>query len=180
MIYNVAQLLKAPVGTMLRVDLDPEDHLVIDDERVRLAGEIVGNVKLHRTNQGILAAGEATMPIQLQCDRCLQTYVTTITISLREHFYPTVDINTGVMLPGSDDEMDFPIDHNHQLDLREAIRQNVLLALPMQSLCRPDCLGLCPQCGHNLNEGPCGCQPEVADDRFAMLRALLEGQAGEE
>jgi uncharacterized protein len=174
MIYNVAQLLKAPVGTTLRVDIDPQDAIRLDDQGVRLDGDVAGSLRLHRTNQGILADGTVVAPVQLQCDRCLTDYATTLTFPLREQFYPTVDVNTGVPLPRDPEEMAFPIDHNHQLDLREAIRQNLLLALPMQSVCREECAGLCPQCGKNLNEGPCDCTPEVEDARLDALRALLE------
>ncbi len=174
MIYNVAQLLKAPVGTAMRVELDPADHLDLGEEHVRLAGDALGTVRLHRTNQGILADGMVAVPVELTCDRCLELYATTLSVPLREQFYPTVDILTGVALPLPEDELVFLIDHNHLLDLREAIRQLVLLALPMQTLCREDCAGLCPQCGHNLNEGPCGCEPDTTDDRFAALRALLD------
>jgi uncharacterized protein len=175
MIYNVAQLLKAPVGTSLRVDLDPSDRLELGEERVALAGDVSGSARLHRTNQGILADGTVTAPVRLQCDRCLEPFTTTVTFPLLEQFYPTIDVNTGVALPAIEDEMVFPIDQNHLLDLREAIRQNLLLALPMQSVCREDCAGLCPQCGQNLNEGSCDCVPEVVDDRFEALRALLDG-----
>jgi DUF177 domain-containing protein len=177
MIYNVAQLLKAPVGTTLRVDIDPSDTLTLNDDRVNLAGDAEGSVKLTRTNQGILADGTVTAPVRMQCDRCLDEYTTTITFPLREQFYPTVDVNTGVPLPHDAEEIAFPIDHNHLLDLREAVRQNLLVSLPMQSLCREDCAGLCPQCGKNLNEGACNCVPEEQDSRFEALRALLEDAA---
>jgi uncharacterized protein len=59
------------------------------------------------------------------------------------------------------------------LDLTEAIRQRVLLEIPMVTLCREDCAGLCSQCGHNLNLGPCDCKPEV-DTRFSVLQKLLQ------
>jgi uncharacterized protein len=174
MIYNVAQLLKAPVGATLDVDLDPADRLELGDEQAHLAGDVAGSVRLHRTNQGILADGHVTAPVELTCDRCLEPYTTRVAFPLREQFYPTVDVLTGVELPAPESETAFGISPNHVLDLREALRQNLLLALPMQSLCRPDCAGLCPQCGRNLNTGACDCVPESGDDRFAALRALLD------
>ncbi|HEV2237661.1 MAG TPA: YceD family protein [Ktedonobacterales bacterium] len=174
MIYNVAQMLKAPVGATLDVALDPADRLELGDDRMRLAGDVAGSVRLHRTNQGILADGSATAPVELTCDRCLEPYTTAISFPLREQYYPTVDVVTGVELAAPASETAFGISPNHTLDLREALRQNLLLALPMQSLCRPDCAGLCPQCGRNRNTDPCDCVPESGDDRFAALRALLD------
>jgi uncharacterized protein len=172
--YNVAQLLKAPVGTCQRVELDPADRLDLADDEVRLAGDVTGTMRLHRTNQGVLADGTVTAPVELQCDRCLESYTEVVTFPLQEQYYPTIDVSTGEPLPVADDELVFPIDQNHLLDLREAIRQNLLLALPMRTICREDCVGLCHQCGHNLNAGPCDCEPEIVVSRFETLRALLE------
>jgi uncharacterized protein len=172
MIYNVAQLLKAPVGTSLSVELDTTEPLKLEDDSVRLVGLLSGRVRFRRTNQGILADGRIEARVELTCVRCLEPFTSTVSFPLEEEFYPTVDVVTGIFLPQIENEMVFPIDHNHQLDLREAIRQNLLLALPMQPLCKEDCAGLCPQCGKNLNEGPCDCPPQE-DERFSALKDLL-------
>ena len=174
MIYNVAQLLKATPGTALRVELDDADDLELEDDEARLAGPVTGQVRLHRTNQGIFADGMVEVPVELECSRCLKPFTATTVFPLREQFYPTIDVNIGIPLPAPDDELAFPIDHNHILDLREAIRQNLVLALPIKALCTEDCAGLCPQCGKNLNEGPCDCVPAAEDNRLAVLRQLLE------
>ena len=175
MIYNVAQLLKAPAGTVQRVELDDDDDLELKDGEATLAGPVSGQVRLHRTNQGVFVDGKVHVPVQLECTRCLKTMTTDLDFPLREQFYPTVDVTTGVPLPAPNDELAFPIDHNHLLDLREAIRQNLVVALPMTALCKEDCAGLCAQCGKDLNDGSCDCQPETTDARFAALRELLEG-----
>jgi uncharacterized protein len=60
------------------------------------------------------------------------------------------------------------------LDLGPVVRQLAVLAVPMQVYCRPDCLGLCPECGANLNEGPCNCEPDDVDPRLTGLRSLLD------
>jgi uncharacterized protein len=94
-------------------------------------------------------------------------------VTFAEQFYPTVEVVSGLPLPPFDKEEIFPIDAHHLVDLTETLRQNVLLALPMVILCREDCQGLCPQCGHNLNLGPCECKPEV-DTRLSVLEKLLQ------
>ena len=58
------------------------------------------------------------------------------------------------------------------LDLGAICWEEFVLALPVNPLCRPDCKGLCPQCGANLNDGPCQCAPEEGDPRMAVLRGL--------
>ena len=59
------------------------------------------------------------------------------------------------------------------LDLTDAAREELILALPRFVECRPDCRGLCPRCGANLNDGPCGCAP-AGDSRWDALRALSQ------
>lgn len=177
MVFNVAQLLKAPAGTVQPVELEDDDQLdarELHEEGVELGGPITGKIRLHRTSQGIYADGTVRAPVRLDCTRCLKAFPATLEFPLREEFYPTIDVNTGLPLPAPDSELAFPINRHHELDMREAIRQNLVLALPLRALCREDCAGLCPRCGHDLNEGPCDCQPEATDDRFAVLRDLLD------
>jgi uncharacterized protein len=56
--------------------------------------------------------------------------------------------------------------------LEDVLREQVLLSLPARTLCREDCKGLCPRCGHNLNTDPCECDPAPADPRWAALSDL--------
>ena len=63
------------------------------------------------------------------------------------------------------------------LDLAPMLREQVILAAPMQPLCREECLGLCSQCGQNLNERRCGCPPEQAPSPFRVLRGR-QSQSG--
>ena len=63
------------------------------------------------------------------------------------------------------------------LDLTPVLRQDFLLSVPMHALCRPDCKGLCPQCGTNLNAGACDCAPGWEDPRLAPLKRLVQGES---
>ena len=67
-------------------------------------------------------------------------------------------------------------DATEYVDLTDEIRQSIILALPTYPVCRPECLGVCPACGKNLNEGPCGCASATPDDRWGALDALLPGE----
>ena len=171
MIYNVAQLMKAPVGTTQVNDFHEEDFQAGDD--LKVVGPLDGHVRMRRTNQGLLVDGQVDLTLQLECDRCLKTFEQPMHVTFEEQFYPTVDVVSGLPLAPFDAEEIFPIDAHHELDLTEAIRQNVLTALPMVTLCQEDCKGLCPQCGHDLNLGPCDCKPPV-DARFSVLEKLLQ------
>ncbi len=170
MLYNVAQLMKASVGTSLEADIHEEDIQL--DEDLKIVSPIDGHVRIRRINQGLLVDGWVDLVLELSCDRCLKDFEQPMHVTFLEQFYPTVDILTGLALPPSEEEDAFPIDDHHQVDLTEAIRQRVFLDLPMVTLCSENCAGLCPQCGHDLNLGPCECKPEV-DPRFSVLEKLL-------
>ena len=169
MIYNVAQLLKSPVGADNRAEIEGTVSLNSDDAAV--IEPIIGEVRLQHMNQGILAAGECDTTVQLQCVRCLENYEMPLHMEFSDVYLPTIDVVTGRSLPHSDDDDAFPIDDHHHLDLSDGIRQGIILALPMQPLCREDCAGLCSVCGNNRNVKPCTCEAQ-ADARWIALAAL--------
>jgi uncharacterized protein len=173
MIYNISQLMKAAPGTTLDVELDNDDQLDLREGEADLVGPVSGELRLHRTNQGIYVDGTVRTQVRLQCTRCLRDFVQPLEFPLREEFYPTVDVTSGAPVSGPHDADAFAIDSHHQVDLREPIRQALVLALPMKPLHSEDCAGLCPRCGKDLNDGPCDCPPEDEDNRFAALRALF-------
>ncbi len=61
-----------------------------------------------------------------------------------------------------------------ELDTEPLLQEQLQLNIPMKPLCRPDCAGLCPECGADLNQGPCGCEQKKADPRWAALASLRE------
>jgi len=174
MIFNVAQLMKSPVGTSLISDIE-ENNIQLDED-LKVVSPITGHVRMRRVNQGLLIDGWVDLTLAFTCTRCLKNFEQPIHVTFEERFYPTVDVVTGVPLPPIEEDEVFPIDAHHEVDLTEAIRQNILVDLPMVTLCKEDCAGLCPQCGHDLNLGPCDCEPEV-DTRLSVLKTLLENNS---
>jgi uncharacterized protein len=131
-------------------------------------------VRLDRIPSGILVRGDVDGTLDLECSRCLEIFHAPLRIHVEEEFVPSVDIHSGAPLLPPDDGLSFVIDHNHILDLSEAVRQNALASLPINPVCRSDCAGLCPVCGANRNEDPCTCSEDEDGNRpFAALRSLL-------
>lgn len=151
---NVAQLLKESTGASRRFEID--DTLQLDDTK---DCHVQGEVGLLRTRRGILVRGTFAGTSSLMCSRCLNTFEHLLVFSMEEEFLPSVDVNSGTPLPLDEDSSTFVTDSHHMLDLTEAIRQYSLLAIPMKPMCRPECSGLCPQCGANLNQASCDCMP---------------------
>jgi uncharacterized protein len=170
--FNVAQLLKSAVGTSRQYDLD-EDITAIDAD-VDVVEPLVGKVRFLRTSDGILVTGRVHSGVRVACRRCLQSFTLPVDIDLEEQFHPSVDINTGAALPvDADEDALTRIDLRHMLDLTEVVRQNLLLALPINPLCSPQCRGLCPNCGADMNSESCTCRSEEGDPRLEVLGQLL-------
>lgn len=151
---NTAQLLKEAIGASRSYEIN--DDLNFTEEEIT-KGHVRGDVKLIRTDKGILVKGSLEGHNNLMCSRCLNYFEYPLRLEIEEEFFPSIDVSRGISLPLPEDSSAFMIDGHHVLDLSEAVRQYALLDLPMKPLCRPDCGGLCPDCGANLNQGRCQC-----------------------
>ncbi len=169
--YNLAQLLKQAIGAGREYDL--QVSLTGLDPSLEATEPLVGRVKLTRTKDGVLLGLKASTRLTVSCSRCLDPVSVPVTLDFEEQFLQTVDIITGAPLDSSHDDPALLIDGHHDLHLADLVREYLLLAVPMHALCRDDCRGLCPRCGHNLNRGSCSCPVEGDDDRWAALKALL-------
>ncbi len=168
--YNVAQFLKSEVGQTRSYDF--ESPLPIDLDGI-LASDIRGHVKFSLTNFSILADVEADAMLHLTCARCLEPCQDPVHIEFVEEYLPTIDIATGQPSPAPSSDTAFVISQSHTLDLREALRQNLVLAIELIPVCRPDCRGLCPTCGVNRNLQTCACPPVEAASPFAALQDIF-------
>lgn len=173
MLHNVAQLLKESIGATRRIEISGD--LQDLDESNPGPTHVEGEGILLRTAAGILVTAQIRVKLVQLCRRCLEPTRHEIRFKLEEEFVPSIDVRTGLRLPIADkDSPELVIDEHHILDLTEVLRQHVVLNGLGFGLCRHDCKGLCPECGHNLNLGPCQCQSPKVDPRLAVLAKLLE------
>ena len=156
---NVSQQLKAPIGSIRTYKVSE----IIDVTGDGGSSMVQGEVGLVRTNRGILTKGTLHTTVKITCSRCLSLFDCPLALNIEEEHFPIIDVVSGGRVPLPDEPGGYIIDKHHALDLTEAIRQNALLAIPMKPLCHQDCAGLCPECGHNLNQGSCGCLPQGRD-----------------
>ena len=160
--FNLARLLEEPVGSKMSFDIDEAQQELAQDLCVDF---VRGIVEFTRTNRGIFVRGQLRSQIQLECARCLETFGQPLDLHLEAQFgLAPIRPQRGPI---------FPIGVNGILDLTKALREQIVLDLPMRSLCSPDCRGLCVECGKDLNEGPCDCVVESIDPRLVELRELL-------
>ena len=95
------------------------------------------------------------------CMRCLEEAAPSTAVDARE-----------VHQPGGGEDLESPYVEGEELDLRQWAHDALALALPVQVLCRPDCAGLCPTCGADLNADPGHTHGPQIDPRWAKLGEL--------
>ena len=161
---HVAQFLQEGIGATRhsRIVLD---QLPLDGDL--FAHQVDAEVKLTRIPTGILVGGVVRALVTLECTRCLEEFAQPVEADFADEYRPTVDILTGASManePEPEDEAEFfAITDLHLLDLRESLRQALVLGLPMAPVCREDCPGL-PEAQELQAEG---------DARLAILGRLL-------
>src|SRR4029078_12186806 len=110
--------------------------------------------------------------LELPCVRCLESFTWPIDSPFDLRYQPRTE-NAGVgQREIEEDDLFTAFYEGQTIDLKQLMREQFYLALPMKPLCREDCRGLCPICGHDVNSNPCGCRSEWEDPRLAALKVL--------
>ena len=112
--------------------------------------------------------GELTGVMTCQCARCLREFDRELRLPLTATLTDTPDQER-------EDDPELFVLTGDRLDLDEVTETALILNMEQRFLCRPDCRGLCPRCGKDLNDGPCDCGADP-DPRLAVLMQLLEKQ----
>jgi uncharacterized protein len=170
---NVAQQLREPVGAIRVYRVSETD----ETNECKVEGEL----KLVRTDKGILVIGDLATVKKLTCSRCLEIFEHPLSLSLSEEYVSQLDISDDTLLPVS--EGLFTVDHTCEICVDDALDQYATMLLPMKPLCKPDCKGLCTRCGFNLNSGDCCCL-SATDPRWdglvGLASAVAKGKSREE
>lgn len=138
-----------------QLNLPPDLHLTT----------LIGLVRTTRTPQGILLQADFQTLTELECVRCLTTYQQPLNINFTElyAFSQRYVTDSGLLMP-----------ETGIIDLGPVLRDYAVLEIPISPLCKPDCKGLCPICGNNLNERTCNHENDSGDPRLASLKSLLD------
>jgi len=127
--------------------------------------EVVVDILLAWVTDGLLATGTVHAPWTGECRRCLGPVSGELAVEYCELFEES---------PRDGESYQLRLD---TIDLAPLVREAIMLELPLAPVCSPDCQGLCPTCGADLNDGPCGCAPTSVDPRWAALD-VLRGPGG--
>lgn len=127
------------------------------------------DLRLESVTEGVLVTGTVSAPLTGQCARCLDPVSEDLTVDVVELF---AYASSATDETTEEDEV-YRTD-GELLDVEPVVRDVVVLALPWTPLCRPDCAGLCPDCGQRLDDLPAGHAHETLDPRWAALAALTD------
>lgn len=151
------------------------------------------SASLRKVSGGVLLEARFTSRVVADCKRCLTESKLDLPVSFTLNLVPK-SLARGAGLLGEEEQeendkglgesggsfalerVDEELFDGKVIDLEPLVREQVLLALPMNVVCREDCGGLCMKCGQNLNEKQCGCETTFVDPRLAVLKNIkLQG-----
>ncbi len=162
---NLSQVLNGKRMT-LNIDVRYEPIELENDHGIRYLSPLIINGIIRKTGDSIRMNLNIKTEVAAECARCLSDAVFPVDMEAE------VNLLTEDSISWEDDYDGFVI-KNEEIDLKEIASLEILQEIPVQPLCSEGCLGLCPGCGKNLNEGPCGCEKET-DSRFDILKELLK------
>ncbi len=157
------------VGFIIHEEVGYSAQFPFEFARVTLAGDLTltdfsGTVDIGRTPQGLLVTGHFSAKTTAECARCLKMFDQQLSWDMTELYAFTEKSmsESGLLVP-----------EDAKIDLEPIIRDYALLEIPISPLCTPDCKGLCPVCGQDLNVRDCGHGHEDDESPFSALKRLL-------
>ncbi len=146
---------------MTQVSIKEETFQIAEKSPVRFTFTNIGKNKA-------LIEGEAEFIFAMSCDRCLKPVESKMTLRFSRNIYSQ---DGEEIISEEEDELGFM--EGYQLKVEELLNNEIMINWPMKVLCKPDCKGICPKCGKDLNTGDCECDTFVPDPRMAVIKDIF-------
>src|SRR5687768_281558 len=143
-----------------------------EDFRLKTPVELTGDIR--KDTNKVRLTGQIRATLECDCGRCLEQFDVPVDTTFDLLFLPAVSNTGGEEQEVAEEDLGVSFYKDDVIDLRQVIREQFYLALPMKPLCRAECKGLCPVCGINRNRESCSCDSAWVDPRFDVLRKLKE------
>lgn len=143
-----------------------------------VAGDATLALDIHKDRDQYRLVGQLRTALELSCCRCLDRFVRSVDLAFDLLYLPQADNRGEGEVEIKDDDLATAYYRENQIDIGQLMREQFYLSLPMKPLCGDACLGLCPVCGTNLNQGTCSCARAWEDPRWAGLKALRDDDVG--
>jgi uncharacterized protein len=167
---NLRRPFRLNVGFIIHEDVGSDYEFPFNFEKIKVGEDLElrnlnGMVNIGRTPQGLLVIGRFAGETTLDCVRCLKPVSHSMGWDMTElyAFNEKSISDSGLIVP-----------EDAQIDLEPLIREYALLEIPINPICKPDCKGLCPVCGQDLNIKDCGHRSDIDGSAFSTLKELLK------
>jgi uncharacterized protein len=144
----------------------------LEGENVELTGPVKFSGEAQLQALRVHIRGTVTADVLFECTRCLEPVAKHLEVPFESVFVDSAYEPNAKELEATDAALDESLVEGGEIDLKEVVREQILLAVPIQIFCREDCKGLCPKCGANLNLVNCNCSDDEIDPRWAALKSL--------
>jgi uncharacterized protein len=171
MILDLKEFTEFPAKASIEAKADEFKQFA---EGVTRVDTVRAELAIQRSTEEYFCQGKVLATFQLECSRCLQPFEKTVEqktdfVICSESYFESIredktDNEDYVFFSGS----------NLSTDIAEAVKQVLILSVPMMPLCSEECSGLCSQCGVNLNKSECKCDNEKIDPRWEGLKKLSD------
>ena len=148
-------------------------ELELNEDRVSIAKPPRVSGRVQQFASKVTVSGEVTAELSLECDRCLKPLMIPVSNIFRVEYVTPEVYQAGQGTELLDEDLSLSVFDGAILDIDELVREQLLLAVPAQALCREDCKGLCPVCGDDRNVKDCSCQQAEIDPRWAGLKEIV-------
>ena len=146
--------------------------LRFDDQDLRLVEPVIVAGRIRRKNEEVELRGRLVTKVAVVCGRCLKSVEFPIEVEFTERFTEAVAWKNEEQHELQPEDLDLAVFDGQGIELDDLVKEEIILAMPGHTLCQEQCQGLCPDCGTNLNAGPCDCVTRQIDSRWEKLKDL--------
>ncbi|MDQ3375163.1 MAG: DUF177 domain-containing protein [Acidobacteriota bacterium] len=148
------------------------DEIDLEGDEAKLKNEIKVKGSLRKGIAQTDVTGKINAEVEVECSRCLQNAEQSLEFPFSAVFVTPENYTDEKEAELKADDLDVSIIEDDKIELKELVREQILLAIPAQVFCREDCKGLCQKCGANRNLIDCNCEEKEIDPRWQSLREL--------
>jgi len=146
------------------------------DERLTVIEPVAVKGKVRLAGAEVFVNGHIETRAEVECDRCLKKIELPVSADFDLQYITGAEYESSAAAELTEDVMSVSVFDGEAIDVDEIVKEQILLAVPTRTLCRPDCKGICPDCGIDKNTGDCECGTEEIDPRWAALKNLTGGK----
>jgi uncharacterized protein len=164
--------MRIAVSSIPEDGLEKSMDISIHSKEISIEGDAHVHIRVFRFGERVVVSGNADAMVLSSCSRCLKVFSCPVSTNFNVEFIRNdIDKRQGEYELSSG-ELDVSFYKGDEIDIKDLVREQLLLAVPMKSLCDTDCKGICSHCGANLNEAQCSCREEIVDPRLEKLSIL--------